>query len=239
MEPEALTEDTTAMEAPTRMQYRETRQRRATGPIEAPPRPRPPRLGSFITIAAAVLMLFGAASRMGKIPETAALFGIDRQAERIRQEEDRLRTALTIGAVPVPVADLRPPSASVRIERGALPPPREETDPEEALARSHQEQAQRAPMSMAVPEDFWRDAQTGTPSEMRQDGDARRVEPGRSANPSAARAGETYVVANGDTWTRIAKRFLGDGKRWQEIQNANPESRDGLRVGMRLVIPKT
>ncbi len=202
-------------------------------------RARQPRLGSFVTIAVAVLMLFGAASRMGKMPETAALFGIDRQAEnRIRQEEERLRTAITIGAVPVPAADLRPHAGALPIDTAVLPPAREEVDPE--IARGHADGERRSSVSLAVPEDFWRrDGASAAPTETVPPAVRPPVAGQTAHQPGPANATESYVVANGDTWVKIAKRTLGDPKRWEEIKHANPAAADGLRVGMRLVIPRT
>ncbi len=211
------------------------------GTMEKRIRARQPRLGSFVTIAVAVLMLFGAASRMGKMPETAALFGIDRQAEsRIRQEEERLRTAITIGAVPVSAADLRPHPGALPIEYGVLPPARAEVDPDLARAGdSRADSGQRTSVSLAVPENFWRqEGENGQGADPAPPG--RQPAAALSAAVPAGQTGaaESYVVANGDTWVKIAKRTLGDSKRWEEIKQANPAAADGLRVGMRLVIPK-
>lgn len=46
-----------------------------------------------------------------------------------------------------------------------------------------------------------------------------------------------YTVAEGDSWVIIAKRTLGDGSRWKELIEANPDAREGLVVGSRLIIP--
>jgi len=63
----------------------------------------------------------------------------------------------------------------------------------------------------------------------------------KSAPVPAAAGGRTYRVKKGDTLWSVAERFLGDGKRWREIQRANADqvNRDGtnLREGMVLVIP--
>ena len=203
---------------------------------------RSPRLGSFITIAMAVLMLFGAVSRIGKMPESTALFSIDRQTEnRIRQEEERLRTVITIGAAPVPAADLRPRAGVIPIESDFPPPAREEVDPE--MARGHFDPDRRSPVSLAVPEGFWRhdggydlpvDTLTTSVRPPVMDSSP-SLDSGHSigqANPA-----KSYVVANGDTWVKIAMRTFGDPKRWEEIKQANPAAAAGLKVGMRLVVP--
>lgn len=67
-----------------------------------------------------------------------------------------------------------------------------------------------------------------------------RPEDGPNRTNSAAGRGRSprvYTVAEGDSWVIIAKRTLGDGSRWKELIEANPEARDGLVVGSRLIIP--
>ena len=202
---------------------RETRRRRSVQP----------RLGSFITIAVAILLLFGAASRMGKSPETAALFNIDfsagkqlrQEQNRLKSEEERLRTFLTIGAVPVQQPAVIPEQTSAMAAANPEPPYRGEFDIDE------QRRLNRTVVSMPVPD-----------SRGQENLRSPITEPAHNPAPEAApqpqsRTG-SYVVANGDTWVKIAKSTLGDSKRWQEIQKANPEAQNGLRVGMRLVIPK-
>jgi len=66
--------------------------------------------------------------------------------------------------------------------------------------------------------------------------------PAEKSTPApAAAGGRTYRVKKGDTLWSVAERFLGDGKRWREIQRANADqvNREGtnLREGMVLVIP--
>jgi nucleoid-associated protein YgaU len=57
---------------------------------------------------------------------------------------------------------------------------------------------------------------------------------------TAAPAGRTYVVAQGDTLVSIAKRFYGQQSNWQKIQQANANllpKAQALRPGMKLVLP--
>ena len=47
-----------------------------------------------------------------------------------------------------------------------------------------------------------------------------------------------YTIRKGDTLYSIAKRFYGDGKRWTEIQEANPDVKpSSLAVGKVIRIP--
>ena len=58
--------------------------------------------------------------------------------------------------------------------------------------------------------------------------------------PLAAPAARTYVVAAGDSLSRISQRYYGNANRWQEIYTANRDKigSDGvLRVGAELRIP--
>ena len=49
---------------------------------------------------------------------------------------------------------------------------------------------------------------------------------------------DRYVVQSGDTLYGVAKRKLGDGSRWHEIEAANPGvSPRGLKAGRTLTIP--
>jgi nucleoid-associated protein YgaU len=62
-----------------------------------------------------------------------------------------------------------------------------------------------------------------------------------AAKPAAA-AEETYTVVAGDSLSKIAKRFYGDGNDWRRIYEANREvigaNPDLIRPGQKLRIPK-
>ncbi len=192
-----------------------------------------PRFGAFVTIAVSLLLLFGAASRVGKTPETLALFGIDNQAEnRIKQEEERLRTALMIGSVPVRRDDLLSNAGSVQLDPDPMPPTRGDFDPESLLssaanADNPSEANSRGPLMLAIPhnnESLSAMARPNIPD------NSQRQEP-------QANRRKTYRVKDGDTWVKVSRNTLGDPKRWREILAANPSASDGLRVGMDLMIP--
>jgi nucleoid-associated protein YgaU len=58
--------------------------------------------------------------------------------------------------------------------------------------------------------------------------------------PSAAK-GRTHVVAPGDSAFKLARQYLGDGKYWKQIKEANPKAfaNDAeLKVGTEIVIPE-
>ena len=198
------------------------------------PRRAVPRLGAFVTIAASLLLLFGAASRIGKVPETVALFGIDNQAEiRIRQDEERQRTALMIGSVPVNRNEVRPPRNSVRLDPEATPPSRGEFDIDTLRRPAVSEPGRESTLSLSIPQNV-------TPPE--EDIDAPANGPAAGAQQAVrqeqtAHRPKTYKVQNGDTWVKVAKRTLGDANRWRELLSANPTAQNGLRVGMDLVVP--
>lgn len=192
--------------------------------------PRGPRFGPLFTIAVAILLLFGAVSHMGRVPEAAALFGIDTKAANDveRTERDRLKAALILGGKPVSVEEIQPHQGSLPLDRTPLPPQRERVDLSAVLHH--------------------RGGETDYPSAPHLENLTSGVEPGNQplsqtfqppTQPERERPPSSYVVADGDTWAKIAKRLLGDSKRWMELQQANPAARDGLRVGMRLVVPQT
>lgn len=47
----------------------------------------------------------------------------------------------------------------------------------------------------------------------------------------------TYTVKNGDTLWNIAKKYLGDGNKYKEIQKVNGLSDTVIHAGMKLKIP--
>lgn len=70
------------------------------------------------------------------------------------------------------------------------------------------------------------------------DAAAQPTTPTSKPAPAASRA--TYKVETGDTLTRIAKKILGDGKRWREIYELNRDkisSPDVVVVGTELKLP--
>lgn len=54
----------------------------------------------------------------------------------------------------------------------------------------------------------------------------------------SADAAQTYTVRKGDTLWSIAEQAYGDGQRWRDIVDANPNLRpEELRVGQQLTLP--
>jgi len=69
--------------------------------------------------------------------------------------------------------------------------------------------------------------------------DFSNVQSGSSTHP-AADPDALYTVASGDSLSRIAKRFYGDGNQWRRIFDANREQiedPDLIRPGQKLKIP--
>ena len=61
------------------------------------------------------------------------------------------------------------------------------------------------------------------------------ADPNTATEPPAAR---THVIVKGDTLYSLARRYLGHGRRWKEIQAANPRlNPKKLRIGQEIVIP--
>ncbi len=62
---------------------------------------------------------------------------------------------------------------------------------------------------------------------------ASRYEP-----PPVSYSANSYVVQKGDTLWSIAKRVYNDGRRWRDIQSANPGVQPSrLRVGQQILLP--
>lgn len=199
----------------------------------APKRSAYPRYGSFVTIAAALLILFGAASRMGNVPETAALFGIDMRNEgMLRQEEERQRARQMIGTTtPVLVSSDKPPS--VHLDEDVLPPSRR------GVAMNMASRQDAAPPGIIPMDDGYEGGRGGpvpTPPLMPPTvvrGGERQMDP-----EPVAEGASHYTVKQGDTWFKIARNLLGDGNRWQELLRANPGvGSSDLRVGLELRLP--
>lgn len=194
---------------------------------EAPRSGRGPRLGSFVTIAAAMLLLFGAASNVGRVSEVNSLFNIDavqeKRAAGERLQDERLKTIITLGAVPVPVERLRPQSGSVPMDSDVLPPRRLNQD----------DTPLRPTVSMPRPNSLRPDDQPRVDAYYYGDENERDDYPPLNSG----RQTRFYVVKNGDTWVKIAKETMGNASRWQDLVKANPSAKAGLQVGMRLTIP--
>ena len=72
--------------------------------------------------------------------------------------------------------------------------------------------------------------------------DFSNVKSGSSTHPVAPEQPQEqwYTVATGDSLSKIAKRFYGDGNRWQKIFDANRDQikdPDLIRPGQKLKIP--
>lgn len=194
-----------------------------------------PRFGPLITIAAAILMLFGAASRMGKTSEAGLWPNFDSLAANYvgksrpasGSAESAGTTVVTLGTLPpASQSSQMPQQRGMRLDMRGMPPPRGDFDLD---AYQQPQSDQRAFPPLSVPGQQ-------TENDAVRNGDARRFDPAPEAKqltPEEKKT-STYTVAAGDNWVKIGKVT---GKRWQDIQNANPESRNGLRVGMKLVVP--
>jgi nucleoid-associated protein YgaU len=64
----------------------------------------------------------------------------------------------------------------------------------------------------------------------------RVVEPVEPAPPAEPKR-RMHVVQPGDTYFSLAKRYLGDGRRWREIQDLNGYPPSRIPVGAELEIP--
>lgn len=190
------------------------------------PRRGLPRFGPFVTIAVAILMLFGAASRIGKDNESIRWIDSDYIASNKLEEEHRRKqdavaaTLITLGTAPVPNGHTQPSNRAPLINRS--------TPPSRVDAPSHRNSV-RPPAAGSA------NGGVRPPNDDGSSWNNQGLRPSDSPETgSRTRPGEMYVVAAGDNWMKIGKRF---GKPWRDIENANPQSKAGLRVGMRLTIP--
>lgn len=215
---------------------RDTARRKDSVPV----RRQAPRFGAFVTIAIALLMLFGAASRFGNMPEPAALFGIDQKAEKTagRNIDDILRATVIIGGKPAWRDEVTPPANALDYDPGLPPPSRTSLGSDDRFSGPPDDDV-RSILSIPHQVDGGPEDPEDAPPEPvgymppAPGGSGEAAEP-----PPAFERPETYVVAADDTWVKIAKRTLGDSGRWRDIMNINPASRNGLLVGMRLRIPR-
>lgn len=199
-------------------------------------RPKGPRFGPFVTIAVAILLLFGAISRIGKPLTDERLFGLDiatvtaLQREEKIVEEQRNTTLLVLGATPTPPDVLRPPPQGIHSLPHAAPPVRE--DPYAYDYDDGVSQVWENPTSLSLP--MPTEGHSGVDS--LRPGGSSRFDPAPEAVPHQRQtsASSTYTVAQGDTWHKIGQRV---GLRWQDLQKANPQAQSGLRIGMILNIP--
>lgn len=198
---------------------------------QRPARSGAPRFGSLFTIAVALLLLFGAISNYGRLQQSVAfLGGLDSLAEtRIRSEESRLKTAITIGARPVEPQKLHPVHGTLPINPDAMPRQRPDVDPEHVRRPA----AKHAPAPSASAVVSIADLVGSSDEEF-----VPVMEQTPAPRPAAPARPATVTVDASDTWFKIAQRTLGDGKRWQEIMNINPAAKNGLRPGMTLAIPQ-
>ena len=231
------------------VETREKRDDSGSGGLErGARRVKNPGIGSFAVIAAAVLMVFGAASRMGKNPEIDSLFGLDRQThERVRREEERLKGMLILGGVLVAPAG-QDASGAADIDFDAPPPLRGDFPLPLAGKDDGSGPGRPSRMSLAANGGLHGGGAAGTDGDASSrlasggdpfgvDADGARGGVDGGAGYAKTTGDRDYVVRDGDTWVKIARRTLGDGGRWRELQSANAEAGNGLRVGMRLVIP--
>lgn len=200
---------------------------------DSPERRRPlaPRFGPFVTIAVAILLLFGAASRFGKTSPDGGWLDLDFLAskslerETARRQEQRNATLITLGAVPSPVdAGAFAPDAPARalaLAENVVPPVRE------VDFASYSQLSANAPTESNHHPGANEAAPRFDPAP-----EAKPLASGGDSGDSALREG--YTVKQGDNWVKIGKQA---GKRWQDIQKANPQAASGLRVGMKLTIP--
>lgn len=63
--------------------------------------------------------------------------------------------------------------------------------------------------------------------------------PSPTATTGTSGQSQTYVVEAGDSLSKIARRFYGDGNQWPRIHQANPQIKnpDLIHPGQQLTIP--
>lgn len=67
---------------------------------------------------------------------------------------------------------------------------------------------------------------------------AKKAEPKAAAAAKSSAAGRVHVVKSGESLWIIAKKELGDGSRWKEIQELNGLKKpEAIKVGMKLKLP--
>jgi nucleoid-associated protein YgaU len=97
-------------------------------------------------------------------------------------------------------------------------------------------------LGLVLPTLAFADEQGGSEGQVQEKLDKPPALEGRVPNPAPAPVPqaqpEAYVVREGDTLAKIAKRFLGDEQQWTVIARANAiQDPETLEVGQRLTIP--
>jgi nucleoid-associated protein YgaU len=80
----------------------------------------------------------------------------------------------------------------------------------------------------------------GGQSSQKKAADFSDVSGGASSSAPAADTGQTYTVKSGDSLSKIAKHFYGDGNKWHKIYEANRDkikNPDLIHPGQELTIP--
>ncbi len=170
-----------------------------------------PRLGAFLTLTVALLLVFGGISRVGQLREIGTRLSAPQEdriaSARRKLREERERAILVIGSG----------SLGGGFERTRAP---DSPVPVSAPTERDEAPAERAP---APPPP----APGGTPPPAPAPAPHERVP-----------TDEQYTVRARDTLYEIAERFYGDGTLWPLIRQANPGiDPNRLRIGTPLRIP--